>query len=307
MYAPRSHRIIPVTRCAIQHPVHEPVIKVVGDFMRRHKINAYDETNHTGTVRHIVIRTSSATGEVMVVLVINADSLPKEAKLAAAAASVGATSVVINPHKAKSNTIMGNSFRVLTGEGTIRERIGQVWYQLSAPSFFQVNPVQTAVLYDIALGFANLTGNEVVLDAHVGVGGMALAAAGKAKQVIGVDIVPQAISDAEKNAAINGITNARFIVGAAEEVIPKLLTGGESVPDVVFLDPPRKGCDTALLDALIDAEVKTVVYVSCDPATLARDIKRLVQGGYMLDAVQPVDMFPMTGKVETVVLLRRES
>ena len=305
MYAPRSHRIIPITKCEIQHPAHIPVIKIVGDFMRRHKIDAYDEITHTGIVRHIIIRTSQATGEIMAVLVVNADSLPKENKLAAALADIGATTVLINRHKAKSNAVMGDNFRILTGEGFIREQIGRTWYQLSAPSFFQINPIQTAVLYDIAVSMANLTGNEVVMDAHVGVGGMALAAAGKAKQVIGVDIVPEAIADAKKNAAINGISNAKFVCGVAEEIIPKILADGVSAPDVIFLDPPRKGCDNALLDALIAAEIKTIVYVSCDPATLARDIKRLIQGGYNLVAVQPVDMFPMTGKVETVVLLCR--
>jgi len=305
MYAPRSHRIIPIESCLIQHPAHEPVIKIVGDFMRRHKIKPYDETTHSGIMRHIIIRTSQATGEIMVVLVINADNLPKENKLATALTEIGATTVVINPHKAKTNTIMGHNFRNLTGEGFIREKIGQVWYQLSAPSFFQVNPVQTAVLYDIAVSMANLTGDETVLDAHVGVGGVALAAASHVKQVIGIDIVQEAISDAEKNAALNDIKNATFIRGAAEEVIPKMLADGTPPPDVVFLDPPRKGCDNALLDALITAEVKKIVYISCDPATLSRDIKRLTQGGYSLEAARPVDMFPMTGKVETVALLRR--
>ena len=298
MYAPRSHRIIPVDECAIQHPAHVPVIKIVGDFMRRHNIKAYDEITHSEIMRHIIIRTSQATGEIMVVLVINAGSLPKENKLAAALTGIGATTVLINRHKAKNNVVMGHDFRILTGKGFIREQIGQIWYQLSAPSFFQVNPVQTAVLYDIAVGMAGLTGSQVVMDAHVGVGGVALAAAdGRAKEVIGVDIVQEAITDAEKNAAINGIANARFICGAAEDVIPKLLANG-TAPDVIFLDPPRKGCDNMLLDAIITAGIKTIVYISCDPATLARDIKRLAGGGYKLMAAQPVDMFPMTGKIE---------
>jgi len=302
MYAPRSHRIIPIEECAIQHPAHVPVIKIVGDFMRRHKIQPYDEITHSGTVRHIIVRTSRATGEIMVVLVINADNLPKENKLAAALTDIGITTVIINSHKAKSNTIMGETFRTLTGEGYIREKIGQIWYRLSAPSFFQINPVQTEVLYDIAVSMANLTGSEVVVDAHVGVGGVALAAAAKARQVIGIDIVQEAISDAEKNAALNNITNAKFIRGAAEEVIPEMLSNSNP-PDTVFLDPPRKGCDKSLLDALITAKIKTIVYISCDPATLARDIKILTQDGYSLITARPVDMFPMTGKVETVALL----
>ena len=306
MYAPRSHRIIPIEVCAIQHPAHEQVIKVVGDFMSRHRISAYDETTHSGIMRYVLIRTSKATGEIMVALIINADHLPKENKLAAALTDIGATTVLINSHKAKGNAVMGRDFRVIAGDGTIREQIGPVWYQLSAPSFFQVNPVQTAVLYNMAVAMAGLTGEEIVMDAHVGVGGVALLAASRAKQVIGVDIVQEAIDDANKNAAINRITNARFIRGAAEEVIPDMLQSGAASPDVIFLDPPRKGCDNALLDAIIAAGIKTIVYISCDPATLARDIKRLTQGGYRLTAATPVDMFPMTGKVEVVTSLHRQ-
>jgi len=306
MYAPRSHRIIPIHVCAIQHPIHTPIIKIVSDFMRRHKIEPYDEITHSGIMRHIVIRTSQATGQVMIVLVVNADHIIKENRLAAALTDTGATTVIINSHTARSNTIMGHNFRNLTGEGFIREKIGQVWYQLSAPSFFQVNPVQTAVLYEAAVAMAGLTGTEVVMDAHVGVGGLALAAAGRARQVLGVDIVQDAITDAKKNAKLNGITNARFLCGPAEELIPRLLANRDTIPDVIFLDPPRKGCDKALLEAISAAEIETVVYVSCDPATLARDIKLLVHGGYALAAAQPVDMFPMTGKVETVALLRRK-
>jgi len=291
-----------VDECAIQHPAHVPVIKVLGDFMRRHKIKAYDETTHTGIVRYVLVRTSQATGEIMVVLVINADIIPKENKLAAALTAIGATTIIINRHKTKGNAVMGDAFRNLTGEGLIREQINGIWYQLSAPSFFQVNPVQTAVLYGTAVEMAGLTGSEIVMDAHVGVGGVALGAAAKAKQVIGVDIVQEAINDAEKNAAINSITNAKFICGAAEDVIPKML--GDTTPDAIFLDPPRKGCEKKLLDAIIAANVKTVVYISCDPATLARDIKILAQGGYKLTVAQPVDMFPMTGKVEICCQLK---
>jgi len=304
MYAPRSHRIIPVEICAIQHPIHVPVLKAIRDYMCSNKVAAYDEATHKGSMRHIIIRTSKATGEVMVVLVVNANGLPNEDALAATLTDIGASTVLINSHRAKGNTIMGSHFRVLTGEGFIRERVGDTWYQLSPPSFFQINPVQTEVLYGVALEMAGLTGSETVMDAHVGVGGVALMAAGKCELVIGVDIVPEAVNDAKKNAALNGIENAQFICGAAEEVIPKLLIEGAAV-DVVFLDPPRKGCERELLDALISARVKTIVYISCDPATLARDLKRLVEGGYTLTNVQPVDMFPMTSKVETIVLLHR--
>ncbi|MCL2572176.1 MAG: 23S rRNA (uracil(1939)-C(5))-methyltransferase RlmD [Defluviitaleaceae bacterium] len=306
MYAPRSHRIIPLEQCMIQHPAHVPVLKAISAHMKKYKIRPYDETLHKGVVRYIVVRTSLATGEVMVVLVVNGNGIPQEEELTTALTEAGATTIIINRHREKNNVVMGSGFRVVSGEGFIRERIGGIWYQLSAPSFFQINPVQTEVLYKIAVEMAGLDGSQAVMDAHVGVGGVALQAASLAKEVIGVDIVADAISDAEKNAEINGITNARFICGACEDVIPKMLVEGEVIPDVVFLDPPRKGCENALLDALITANVKTIVYISCDPATLARDIKRLGDGGYKLTAAQPVDMFPMTGKVEVCCRLVRE-
>jgi len=304
MYAARSHRIIAVADCIIQHEAHIPVLEILQKHMQAHKMTAYDETTHAGLVRHIMIRTSLATNEVMVVLVINGDTFPAEREFCEKLTQCGATTVVVNVNKSRGNTILGNHFRVLHGTGFIREKIGHVEYQISAPSFFQVNPVQTKVLYDAALKQADLHGTEVVLDAHVGAGGVALYAANHAQSIIGVDIVQPAITDAIKNAEINGIQNAKFVCGAAEVVIPEMLTSETPLrPDVVFLDPPRKGCETVLLDAIIDAQIKKIVYISCDPATLARDIKRLIAGGYALVAAQPVDMFPMTGKVETTVLL----
>lgn len=317
MYAPRSHRLVEVADCGIQHAAHVEILAAVKDFMRRRKISAYDETTHTGIMRHVVIRTSLATGEVMVILVANG-RLPAGLELDAA-------TVLVNKNTSRGNTIFGEEFRVLTGGGFIRERLGDIEYQLSAPSFFQVNPVQARVLYETAIAQAGLDGTQIVIDAHAGVGGVALFAAKHAKHVLGVDIVKTAVADAKKNAALNGIENAEFICGAAEEIIPLLLSsrgetffGKKASPrtplqknshfnciDVIFLDPPRKGCDAALLDALIAAQIPKIVYISCDPATLARDVKILTVGGYKLTAAQPVDMFPFTGKVETSVLLCR--
>ncbi|MCL2216394.1 MAG: 23S rRNA (uracil(1939)-C(5))-methyltransferase RlmD [Defluviitaleaceae bacterium] len=320
MYAPRSHRIIEVTDCGIQHEAHVGVLRVIKEHMRRHKISAYDETIHKGLVRHVMVRTGRATGEVMVVLSVNGKKIPGEAELCERLAALEITTAIISRHESKGNAILGEHFRVLYGPGFIRERLGgkgstlfrsspvSIEYQLSAPSFFQVNPAQATVLYDVALAQAGLDGTQTVIDAHAGVGGVALYVAQFCKDVIGVDIVPEAIEDAKKNAVLNGIENARFICGAAEDIIPKLLTDASSrcAPDVIFLDPPRKGCEPALLDALISAKIERIVYISCDPATLARDIKMLVNGGYNLAVAQPVDMFPMTGKVETSVLLRRD-
>jgi len=302
MFSARSHRIVEVENCNIQHPAHVAVLKVVKKYMRRNKISPYNETTHSGLMRFIMIRTSLATKEVMVVLTVNGNGLPLESRLAEDLEGVGVTTVVISRHTAKNNVVLGDHFRVISGSGFIRERIGHVTYQISAPSFFQVNPVQTKALYEIAVMQADCKGKTVV-DAHVGAGGVSLYAAKHAKEIIGVDIVHAAINDGQKNAEINGIDNMGFICGAAEEVIPPMLANGEIHPQVVFLDPPRKGCEPALLDALVAAQIERIVYISCDPATFARDVKVLVEGGYHLVTVQPVDMFPHTGKVEVSALL----
>lgn len=321
-YAPRSHRIVPVAHCAIQHPSHEAVLSAMREYIQRYHVPPYDETTHTGLLRHIVMK--AAQDELMVVPVINGSKLPREEVLAGLLTEAGATTVLVNTHKARSNTVIGTDFRVLTGDGFIRERIGDITYRLSARAFFQVNPIQTKVLYDTALVFGGLTGKETILDAHAGVGGIALYAAGSAGRVYGVEIVPEAVADARYNAALNAIDNTTFICGAAEAVIPALLTGeglsckktGNASPlneticpetpvhtDVIYLDPPRKGCTEALIDTIIHTRIPRVVYISCEPATLARDAKRLTEGGYQLVNVQPVDMFPQTGKVEVVALL----
>jgi len=302
MFCARSHRIVEVENCNIQHPAHVAVLKVVKKFMRRNKISPYNEMTHTGLMRFIMIRTSLATKEVMVVLTVNGNGLPLESRLAEDLESAGVTTVVISRHTAKNNVVLGDHFRVVSGSGFIRERIGYVTYQISAPSFFQINPVQTKALYEVAVMQADCKGKTIV-DAHVGAGGASLYAAKHAKEIIGVDIVQPAIDDGEKNAELNGLTNLRFICGAAEEVIPPMLASEEIQPQVVFLDPPRKGCEPALLNALVAAQIERIVYISCDPATLARDVKVLVEGGYSLVAVQPVDMFPHTGKVEVSALL----
>jgi len=303
MFAPRSHRIVEVDYCNIQHPAHVEVLKIVKKHMRDNKVTPYDETTHRGLMRFISIRTSLATGEVMVVLTINGNKFPHERALAEDLAKAGVTTVVISRHTAKSNVVLGDRFRVISGTGFISEDIGHVTYQISAPSFFQVNPVQAKALYEIAVAQANIK-NKTVIDAHVGAGGVSLYAAKHAKEIIGVDIVPEAIEDGQKNAEINGVTNLRFICGAAEEVIPPILQETDA-PQLIFLDPPRKGCDPALLKAIISAKIEEIVYISCDPATFARDVKILIEGGYELVTVQPVDMFPHTGKVETTALLCR--
>ncbi|MCL2286830.1 MAG: 23S rRNA (uracil(1939)-C(5))-methyltransferase RlmD [Firmicutes bacterium] len=305
MFSARSHRIVEVENCSIQHPAHVAVLKVVKKYMRRNKVSPYDEITHRGLMRFIMIRTSLATKEVMVVLTVNGNGLPLEPRLAEDLERVGVTTVVISRHTAKNNVVLGEHFRVISGSGFIRERVGHVTYQISAPSFCQINPVQTKALYEVAVTQADLKG-KTVLDAHVGAGGVSLYSARHAKEILGVDIVQAAINDGEKNAELNNIDNLRFICGAAEEVIPKLFAEPDAnLPEVVFLDPPRRGCEPALLDALVNAKIERIVYISCDPATFARDVKILVEGGYSLETVQPVDMFPHTGKVEVTALLLR--
>ena len=303
MFAPRSHRIIEVEDCAIQHEAHVNVLKILKSHMRVCKITPYDEITHKGLMRHVIVRVSFATGEIMAVLVINGKRLSDENILIERLAAAGVSTVLINRHEARSNTVMGQELRTVYGTGFITERVGDTEYRLSAPSFFQVNPAQTKILYDTALELAALDGSQNIIDAHAGVGGIALYAAKYTKKVIGVDIVPSAVSDAHKNAALNGINNATFILGTAEEVIPALLDAKHST-QAVFLDPPRKGCEPELLNALTEAKIPKIIYISCDPATLARDVKKL--SDYKLCAVRPVDMFPMTGKVEVVVLLERD-
>ncbi|MCL2364513.1 MAG: 23S rRNA (uracil(1939)-C(5))-methyltransferase RlmD [Defluviitaleaceae bacterium] len=331
MYAARSHRLVEIDECLLQHPMHKRVLFVVRNHMHARKITPYDESSHTGTMRQIMVRTSAATDEVMVVLVATCDHLPAEDELAQTLVrDAGATTVLINPHTARGNTVLGNRFRTLTGSGSIEESIGAVRYRISPQSFFQVNSHQVKKLYDIALQMA---GNaDYIIDAHAGAGGITLYAAhqaatqGRKLHALGIDIVAAAINDAQKNADLNGINNVTFQVGAAEEVIPTMLSAANAMnctnghpntvssvptisaarPQLVFLDPPRKGCETPLLDALITAHIPKVVYISCDPATLARDIKHLHSGGYTLQQVQPVDMFPHTGHVECVALLTKE-
>ncbi len=339
-YAGHSHAIIPSTTCAIQAPVNEVICKTVCEHMEQYKIAPYEEETHTGLVRHILTRVGAATGEVLVCLIINGKILPKaevlaeRLKKAIEAFSEGETEskaegiekgenkaknnvevslvlkgLCLNVNCEKTNVILGTEIIPVWGETYITDYIGEVSFRISPLSFYQVNPKQTKVLYEKALEFAGLTGNEIVWDLYCGIGTISLFLAKKAKQVYGVEIVPQAIEDAKQNAIRNNIENAEFFVGAAEDVLPGKYreSGGSMRADVIVVDPPRKGCDEALLQTVVQMDPKRVVYVSCDPATLARDVKYLEENGYMLVKAQPVDMFPMTEHVETCVLLTKQS
>ena len=310
-YAGRTHSIIPNTDCALGVAVNQKILEIILHFMENNHISAYDEEKHKGLVRHVLIRYGFKTDEIMVCLVINGEKLPHAEKLVDKLCEIsGMTSITISVNKAKTNVIMGNEIKLLWGQTYITDYIGNVKYQISPLSFYQVNPVQTEKLYGLALDYADLNGNETVWDLYCGIGTISLFLAQKAKQVYGVEIVPQAIDDARNNAKINDITNAEFYVGKAEEVLPEYYReyqeshGGETAhADVIVVDPPRKGCEESLLQTIVDMQPEKVVYVSCDSATLARDVKFLRESGYELKKITPVDQFPNTVHIETVVLL----
>ena len=318
-YAGRTHDIIPNTDCALGAPVNREILETILGFMKKYQIPSYDEKTGNGLIRHVLIRCGSATGEIMVCLVVNGEEIPHaDALIDRLAEMPGMTSITLSPNTRRTNVIMGDSFKVLWGQGYITDYIGNIKYQISPLSFYQVNPVQTEKLYSLALEYADLKGGETVWDLYCGIGTISLFLAQKAGKVYGVEIIPQAIDDARKNAEINGIENAEFFVGKAEEVLPWWYRenegaeaglrgeGSRTRADVIVVDPPRKGCDEALLDTIVKMQPERVVYVSCDPATLARDLKVLCGKGYELERVRAVDMFPMTVHVETVVLLSQQ-
>lgn len=303
-FASRSHRLVPLSDCVIQHPENAGIMKIVKDFLEDNSISIYDEQTHKGLVRHLVIRTGYHSNEIMVCLVINGKSLPYSEVLVTALQTIpNVTSIVLNHHTEKSNVILGNQCTVIHGKETITDHIGSLKFNISPLAFFQVNPLQTEVLYEKALEYTELTGEEVVWDAYCGIGTISLFLAQKAKKVYGVEIVPQAIENAKANAELNGISNVEFFIGKAEEIIPKCYEQG-IVADTIVVDPPRKGCDEKLLQTLKEMVPSKIVYVSCDPATLARDLAYLTkEAGYQVDKVQPIDMFPSTTHVETIVKL----
>lgn len=306
-YAPRSHNIIDMDSCHIQHSINDTIIKVVRDYINEFNIPVYDETTHKGIIRHLVSRVGFDSGEIMVIIVTNGTQLPKKDSLIKALKDniLGLVSVVQNVNKKKTNVVLGGQNILLWGKDHIVDSIDGLKFRISPLSFFQVNPVQTAILYNKALEYAGLTGREVVIDAYCGIGTIALFMARKAAKVYGIEVVPEAIGDAKINALENGIHNTEFIVGQAELVVQDMIDEGLKV-DVMVVDPPRKGCDVKLLDAIIQAQPDRMVYVSCNPATLARDLGYLSERGYRAVEIQPVDMFPQTAHVETVCLMSRE-
>jgi 23S rRNA (uracil1939-C5)-methyltransferase len=305
-YAGRTHSIMDTEHCYIGAKVNTDILKFMRFFIEKYHIEPYEEETHKGLLRHILIRVGYSTGEVMVCLVINGQDITHRDELIRGLTEIpGMKSICLNINKEKSNVILGEKVVPLWGEPFITDYIGPIHYRISPLSFFQVNPVQTKKLYEIALDYADLKGNETVWDLYCGIGTISLFLAQKAKKVYGVEIIPQAIEDAKTNAKINGIDNAEFYVGAAEEVLPKKYKEENIKADVIVVDPPRKGCDQSLLDTILQMAPNRVVYVSCDPATLARDLKYLCEKDYELTKVRAVDQFGHSVHVETVALLRK--
>ncbi len=353
-YAGRTHNIIANTDCALGVEDNREILGIILDHMKKHNIPAYNETIGKGLIRHALIRKGFATGELMVCLVINLgkndatktstlqrrsntyggayEYIPEQGELIASLAKIpGMTSISVSINNEKTNVIMGTEIHTLWGQPVIHDTIHMcdtkdgfrvsdegISYAISPLSFYQVNPKQTERLYSLALDYAGLTGKESVWDLYCGIGTISLFLAKKAKQVYGVEIIPQAIDDARENARNNGIDNASFFVGKAEEVLPEfyekesgrtgssVLSSSMLTPDVIVVDPPRKGCDEACLSTMLQMNPDRIVYVSCDSATLARDLRILVDGGYKLKNIRPVDMFPHSVHVETAVLLIKE-
>lgn len=307
-YAGRTHSIISVNDCLLGTGVNKTVMDIIKMYMTLEGVKPYDEVTHKGVVRHVLIREGKHTGEVMVCIIINGDKLPQVDRLVEQLLKVsGMTDISLNINKEKNNVILGDKIIKLYGPGYIEDYIGDVKFRISPLSFFQVNPVQTEKLYSKAMEYAKLTGSETVWDLYCGIGSISLFLAKNARKVIGVEIVEPAVEDAKVNARINNIENVDFISGAAEDVVPEYFQNHKDAPecnpDVIVVDPPRKGCDEKLLNTMVLMAPKRIVYVSCDSATLARDIKWLSDKGYKLVEATPCDMFGQSVHVETVALL----
>jgi 23S rRNA (uracil1939-C5)-methyltransferase len=305
-YERYSHKIVDCTSCMIQDETSTLIKNIVRAFIHENNISLYDESTGKGLIRHLMTRTGFKTGEIMVVLVLNGKDLPHKQKLVDNLTTrvPGIKSIVLNVNEKNTNIILGSMNIKIYGEGHITDYIGKYRFSISPLSFFQVNPAQTEVLYNKAIEYAALSGKETVFDLYCGIGTISLFLSEKAKKVYGIEVVEEAIKDAKVNAEINGVKNIEFITGEAEKVVPEVYKQGIKA-DVVVVDPPRKGCDEALLKTLVSMQPERIVYVSCKPSTLARDLAYLSERGYKAVEIQPVDMFPYTAHVECIVQIKR--
>lgn len=305
-YSSKTHNVVQLEDCLLGDELNNRILNCVRDFYISEKLSFYNEESHTGLLRRVFTRVSKKSGEVMVVVSQNGKPLPHREKLVFALRSLSKriSSIILNINTKRTNLVLGDENITLFGKASIEDELLGLSYEISPHSFFQINHAQTEALYKKALEFAKITNYSFVYDLYCGIGTISLSAARYAKKVIGIEIVPDAIKNAKENAKRNNIQNAEFYCGAAEDIAPSLLEKGEA-PEVIILDPPRKGSDEKTLNAIISSSPKRIVYVSCNPATLARDLKYLCENGYTLLDAEAFDLFPQTCHVETVVLLSK--
>ncbi len=304
VFANRTHEVIPINNCFIQNKESQQIAKYICNFLKKHNITVYDEKNQKGLVRHIMIKIGIKTNEIMCVLVINGKDIPQEKLLVQELIEKfpHIKTIVKNINTKNTNVILGDKNINLYGDGYIYDKLGEYTFKISPLSFYQINPLQTEKLYNLAVEYANLSGKETLIDLYCGIGTIGIFMSKQAKKIYGVEIVEQAIEDAKENCKINNISNAKYIVGDTEKVLTELIHEKNIKPDVIVVDPPRKGLDNTTIENIIKIKPKKVVYISCNPATLTRDLAKL-ENDYEIKEIQPVDMFPFTSHVECVSLL----
>ncbi len=300
-----SHDLVPLTNFFTTDPEIDRVLIAVRDILRKYKVPAYDEIHNKGEVRYLDVRRSKASGEIMVILVCLHRDFPQLPKVAAEISQIpDVTSIILNHNPKKTNVILGKNDYVVFGEDHITDKIGDVKFRISPQSFFQINSLQTPRLYNLAIEKADLKPEDVVIDAYSGIGTIGLSVAKHVKAVRGMEVIKPAVDDANANAKLNGITNAEYVVGKAEEVMPRWANEGLKT-DIIFVDPPRKGLTPEFIDAAVKTNPKKIVYISCNPATQVRDLQLFREQGYDFNEIDPVDMFPQTPHVESVAVLER--
>ncbi len=304
IFAERTHRIVPTEKCYIQNEKLQEVANGIFDFINENKIRVYDEEKLSGEIRHLVLKIGVKTNEIMVVIVSNKRKITKEKELIDFISKrfPNVKTIVKNINPFATNVILGNENVVLYGDGYIYDELLGFKFKISPMSFYQVNPYQTEKLYSKAIECAELSGNETVFDLYCGIGTIGICASKGVKKLYGIETIPEAIEDAKRNAELNGIENAEFFVGDVEKSLPEFIEKNDINADVIFIDPPRKGCDRKAIETILRIKPKRIVYISCNPATLARDLK-MFEEVYTIGEVTPVDMFPYTGHVETISVL----
>ena len=308
IFAQRTHTIIPIDKCFIQTEISQEIAKTILEFIKENNISVYNEENQTGLFRHIVVKVGKYTNEVMCILVINGKNFPKEEKLVELLCNKhkNIRTIVKNINDKNTNVILGRENINLYGDGYIEDKLGDYTFKISPLSFYQINPVQAERLYNIAIESANLNKEDILFDLYCGIGTIGIFASKYVKKVYGIEIVEQAIKDAKENAKMNDIQNIDFIVGDVEQAFDELINKKNIIPTAIIVDPPRKGLDDRTIENIIKVRPKRLVYISCNPATMVRDLAKL-EDTYTITKIQPVDMFPYTKHVECVAVLAQKN